>query len=115
MINERLTEYHCGVAVIKDKSKLREAMEKLAHYEDLEEQGLLIKLPCKVGDTLYYIDDDEIYHDKVYSIDVREVNGEHIFGVCCMDWKYDDFGKTVFLTKKEAEAELQRLKGKSNE
>ena len=35
---ERLTEYHNGVAVIKDKSKLKEAMEKLAHYEDMEER-----------------------------------------------------------------------------
>lgn len=34
---ERFTEYHCGVAVIKDKSKLKEAMEKLAGYEDAEE------------------------------------------------------------------------------
>ena len=31
---KRLTEYHCGVAVIKDKSKLAEAMTKLAEYEN---------------------------------------------------------------------------------
>ena len=35
---ERLTERHCGVAVIKNKSKLKEAMEKLAAYEEAEEQ-----------------------------------------------------------------------------
>lgn len=29
------------------------AIEKLATYEDLEEQGLLVRLPCKVGDTVY--------------------------------------------------------------
>lgn len=29
------------------------AMEKLAAYEDAEEQGLLLRLPCKVGDTVY--------------------------------------------------------------
>lgn len=34
---ERLTTYHCGKAVIKDKSKLSEAMEKLAKLEDEEE------------------------------------------------------------------------------
>lgn len=28
------------------------AIEKLAEYEDLEEQGLLVRLPCKVGDTV---------------------------------------------------------------
>lgn len=34
---ERLTTRHCGVAVIKDKNKLKEAMEKLAAYEDAEQ------------------------------------------------------------------------------
>ena len=29
--------------------------EKLGKYEDLEEQGLLLRLPCKVGDTVYAI------------------------------------------------------------
>ena len=32
---------------------LNEAIKKLAHYEDLEERGRLIKLPCKVGDTVW--------------------------------------------------------------
>ena len=41
---ERLTTRHNGVAVIKDKTKHTEAMEKLARYEELEEQGLLLKL-----------------------------------------------------------------------
>ena len=33
-----------------------QALEKLKDYEDLEEQGRLIKLPCKVGDTYYSIE-----------------------------------------------------------
>lgn len=40
----RYTTYHCGKAVIKDKSKLSEAMEKLAKLEDEEESGGWI--PC---------------------------------------------------------------------
>ena len=42
---------------------------KLATYEDAEEQGLLIRLPCKVGDTVYVdstilpIEDMECYED----------------------------------------------------
>ena len=35
----RLTTYHCGKAVIKDKNKLSEAIEKLAKLEDEEEHG----------------------------------------------------------------------------
>lgn len=45
------------------------ASEKLAEYEDLEEQGLLVRLPCKVGDIVYVdsamlpIEDMECYED----------------------------------------------------
>ena len=30
-------------------------LNKLAHYEDIEEAGRLIELPCKIGDTVYGI------------------------------------------------------------
>lgn len=42
---ERYTEYHCGVAVIKNKELLKEAMAKLAAYEDAEEEGMLFIFP----------------------------------------------------------------------
>lgn len=38
-MKERLTTYHCGKAVIKDKNKLAEAMEKLAEFEEKEKCG----------------------------------------------------------------------------
>lgn len=41
----RCTEYHAGVAVIKDKNLLKEAMQKLAELEDAEEQGRLNVYP----------------------------------------------------------------------
>lgn len=34
---------------------IQKAFEKLAEYEDLEEQGKLLKLPCVVGDTVYVL------------------------------------------------------------
>ena len=44
---------------VKDFSSRLELMfEKLAMYEDLEEQGRLIRLPCNIGDKLYYIDEN---------------------------------------------------------
>ena len=43
----RYTEHHAGKAVIKDKNKLSEAMEKLARYEDVEEKDRLGQwIPC---------------------------------------------------------------------
>ena len=44
-------------------------IERLGKYEDLEEQGRLLKLPCKMGDTVYVdntilpIEDMECYED----------------------------------------------------
>lgn len=41
-----------------DKSEIMKILklaEKLKEYEDLEEQGKLLKLPCAVGDTVYRI------------------------------------------------------------
>lgn len=57
---ERLTvRSERGTAILKEtdiKDRCEycyEATQKLAHYEDLEEQGRLIELPCKIGDTVY--------------------------------------------------------------
>lgn len=83
--------------------------EKLAAYEDAEEQGLLVKLPCRVGDTVYYIDDCYVYSDKVKSIDIRKENDEYIFTIAYMDYREEDFGKTVFLTQAEAEQKLKEM------
>lgn len=88
---ERLTERYkdsiantvlireCGDKLCKDicndiecdcsKCELEKALEKLADYEDLEEQGLLVRLPCKVGDIVYVdsttlpIENMECYED----------------------------------------------------
>lgn len=59
---ERLTKYNEERAVWllddygdDDSDVLGDAIDKLADYEDAEEQGLLLRLPCKVGDTVYVI------------------------------------------------------------
>ena len=38
---------NCGVVI--------EALNKLGEYEKAQEQGLLVRLPCKVGTEVYYI------------------------------------------------------------
>lgn len=55
---ERLTERIDNVpdgksGVLVKQHDYASAAEKLADYEDAEEQGLLRQLPCKVGDTVY--------------------------------------------------------------
>ena len=128
--------------------------EKLKEYEDLEEQGRLIKLPCKVGDTVYVdntilpIEDMECYEDidnkiplyfpaRVVSFRFAKRNWMKIAvkAKWLHEWIDDEtgpesdyieceknftillsmIGKTVFLTKSEAEAKLKELRGEENE
>ncbi|WP_417020008.1 DUF551 domain-containing protein [Anaerobutyricum hallii] len=52
----RYTEYHAGKAVIKDKNKLAEAMEKLARLEDAEEKDRLGQwIPCSERLPEHYV------------------------------------------------------------
>lgn len=97
--------------VDKIVEKLANCEQRLKHYEDLEEQGLLLKLPCKVGDTVYSLD----RFCGGYSSDCPSRPCEQ-----CPDYQLEiyegkfqlndisDFGKTVFITRAEAEETLKK-------
>ena len=52
-----------------EHKQVSEYLRKLKDYEDAEKQGRLIKLPCKVGDTVYkIINQRDNYDDTVYQI-----------------------------------------------
>lgn len=125
---ERLTERIDNVpdgesgAWVKNHDYISAAI-KLAEYEDLEEQGKLIKLPCKVGDTVYGINTDrnivsalKIISVKIYSyaiyFDYQLIDGIYKNIVSFAD---ADIGKTVFLTQSAAEEKLKELRGGEDE
>ena len=95
--------------------------EKLGKYEDLDEQGRLVKLPCNVGDTVYGISMGKIISLTVNEISIFRIKGEKIINVKCQsndefrNYVEREFGKTVFLTKSEAEAKLKELRGGEDE
>lgn len=91
-----------------------EAVDKLAAYEDMEEKGLLVRLPCKVGTVIWRVWYGEVYRYVVVEIDAQD----HVklrFLIECLPYLRfywdDEYGKTVFLTREEAEAALKGLKG----
>ena len=113
---ERLT--FSGTKEAKSNVTIKEVCDKLADYENLEEQGGLIKLPCKVGDTVYAIGFDNkpiIYESVILSILITEK--EIVFNVKVDEFginsqlKQSMFGRTVFLTEPEARAKLKRIEG----
>lgn len=77
---------------------LLDAVDKLAEYEDLEEQGLLLRLPCPIGTTVYLIDINDYF---VLNEFIEEVPFELSM--------FDYVGKYVFLTKPEAEEALKKM------
>lgn len=102
-----------------------DVLTKLADYEDLEEQGRLLKLPCKVGDTVYYISEGFVEPctiEVIFLADYTDKNGNcsymaeiHYDREDCpyvsTEIYFTDIGKTVFLAKSEAEAKLKELEG----
>lgn len=103
---------------------MAELHETLKYYEDLEEEGLLLKLPCKVGDTIFVIPSKTNYelniingyaeNNKVYC---QQVDSVQIFsggytlktrdGLC--GTLSDFYKKTWFLTQAEAEEALEKM------
>lgn len=106
--------------------------EELKAYKDLEEQGLLVRLPVKIGDDIYkipskanydlnvlngYKANNRVYHQKAYSIVFSQSgwfvqcdkDSIHAPNVICVDVEY---GKTWFLTREEAEKKLEEMNGK---
>lgn len=125
---ERLTERYvpnnekkgiAGIKVFESENKiplvkvlsgeyLYPAIEKLATYEDLEEQGLLVRLPCPIGTTVW----------DICGMDIREnvVSGlEYDKGGKWFLWANEDeclgeLNVLVFLNREEAENKLEELK-----
>lgn len=98
-----------------EAKKILNLATKLKNYEDLEEQGRLIKLPCKVGDKVYYARGKFVLEYEVtgFSIDITGVwliHGEYHVDKNNKTYGYnfdvDEIGKTVFLSRFEAEEEL---------
>lgn len=93
---KKCTKTQC-VPVCDECEVDKEALKKLKNYEDAEEQGLLIRLPCKVGDDVWTI--------------MCGMTGKHpaLFRQEFTLSMFSHFGTAVFLTKEEAEAALVKM------
>lgn len=104
-------------------ANLRETLKK---YEDAGEQGRLIKLSCKVGDALYRVNKgakEPVIMMRVLQLHIKQLHKDRTaikiiaindddMGESC--YFLEDIGKTVFLTKSEAEEKLKELRGNQN-
>ena len=111
---------------VEEHEQLAGWLKDLQHYKDLEEQGRLIELPCKIGDTVWELCkcDDNKY--RIFPMTVVDINAygrpkpkrvkhenQPIYNIYAeSDYTYlfasfYDIGRIIFLTKAEAEAALK--------
>lgn len=84
----------------EEHEQLAEWLEELKEYQQLEEQGRLVELPCKVGDTVYHVVQGRIV----------EVSNVDLFFLL-LSVVENRFNNSVFLTKSEAEVKQKELRG----
>lgn len=92
-------------------------IEKLAEYEDTEEKGLLVKLPCRIGEALYDIfefvegyDSPDIYVIDASRIEISKDKEGLLYTIDAADYREKDFGTTLF-TSEEAALKAIRERG----
>ena len=102
------------------KINFEKLLTRLGEYEDAEEQGLLLRLPCKVGDKVYLISHATVDNRRKplkCNIDDFVIERSGCFAILNGNGSYymlgrfkavniNDFGRIVFLTESEAEAAL---------
>lgn len=93
----------------EEHEQLAEWLEELKSYKDLDEQGLLVRLPCKVGDSVFIIVGKDISKQGIRKIEISDNSiifktnrQKRIFNVA-------EFGKTVFLAREDAEKKLEEF------
>lgn len=86
---------------------MAELRERLKYYEDLEEQGRLLVLPCKVGDTVYEIIEETVPNRYFYINEwkVQDVSTQSI--KYADEWESYDY-ENLYFTREEAEAAMKK-------
>lgn len=87
----------------EEHEQLAEWLEELKSYKEAEEQGLLVRLPCKVGDMVYKL---WYYDGKPYKIQQHVIR---TLSELCGIMEAKKLGKSVFITREEAEKKLEEL------
>lgn len=94
-----------------EDSRVKSLKKKLKEYKDLEEQGLLLRLPTEA----YFIKDNIVckgwVQELVYS-PCRKLLLDIRYGDNSLDSYRGYVGNTVFLTKAEAEQKLKEMESK---
>lgn len=120
-------KYEGAIPAEMTNDDIRAVLKKLATYEDLEEQGLLVRLPCKVGTVVYRIEScgwtkssicGESFSEDCEYCEEKKCDSHRKYEIysqemISQDWIFGNrngFGRTIFFTREEAEKKLEEMK-----
>lgn len=95
------------VKCAEEHEKLAEWLEELKSYKEAEEQGLLVRLPCPVGTTVWDICGMDIRENVVCGIECGK-NGKQFLWANHDEW-LGELNDLVFLTREAAEKKLEEF------
>ena len=122
-VQEHAMEIYHQLKIYEDIAELCGGFDRLREIAEADKDGRVVVLPCKVGDTVWIVGAVR----KLYSAKVRTffcghtsaVRGDdydghiHMIRTTECDIPMQKFGKTVFLSREEAEKALQEMEGKA--
>lgn len=99
----------------EDIAELCGGFDRLRELAEADKDGRVVVLPCRQGDELWTYCNHPV--KRVYSFtvsDVSTLNGRTVLNTLGLGTiRPEDIGKTVFLTREEAEKALQEMEGKA--
>lgn len=118
---ERLKQYEDSRLSPEDAANLHAILRlgdgmtlmRLRELAVADQEGHVVVQPCKIGDILYRVFAGEIFEHRVGSMKYFAIQGRwdiETYPFCpCVE---SSIGKTVFLTREEAEKALAEMEGK---
>ena len=126
--SRKCTLYKCRnqlmkrVAAYEDIAELCGGVDRLRELAEADKDGRCVIPPCKVGETVYFVNAKQILEFAVvgYAVDetgISWVHSEHVDKIGNTNertFSPDRFGKNTFFTREEAEKALQEMEGKKD-
>ena len=122
-VQEHAMEIYHQLKIYEDIAELCGGFARLRELAEADKDGRCVVLPCKVGEKIYYLNGKYIIQVEVVGYKVDETGAWLFIGETYnpetnrayhCDLETERIGKTVFLTREEAERAIQEMEGKKN-
>ena len=122
-VQEHAMEIYHQLKIYEDIAELCGGFARLRELAEADKDGRVVVLPCKVGDTIYFAHAHPILRYTVTGYEmgnagISQVHSKHVDKETGLTFNFtfrpSSIGKTVFLTREEAEKALQEMEGKKD-